>query len=753
MDSVLGGAWPYVQFAIGLLAGGAGASLCWALAGRKPRKRLAQTDPSRGPDRIETAVFEEALNSLSQGVVLFDEKRDVVFCNTRYMEIYGLTPDQVAPGTPTSRLIKRRLELGLKVPYDPDEYVRDRMSKPIAEASAVHEFADGRIIAYTSRPLCHGGGIATHDDITEREELHRRLTKQHELAREQEDQLRVRNLQFDMAINNMTEGLCFFDGAQRLLVCNRRYIEMYGLEPDRIRPGMNLREIIDLRFEAGSFPAMSQEEYHHWRSNVAVSASPSDTIVELKNGRVFEIHHRPMPDLGWVATHDDITEQRRSEVKIAYMAQHDALTGLANRALLNESLERALAQAQGSEMVAVHLIDLDQFKPVNDTMGHPAGDKLLKMVAGRLRGLAREADTIARMGGDEFAIVQVAIADPADAIALARRITEVVGEPYDIEGHPVVIGASVGIAVGPGDGRSTDVLVRNADLALYRAKADGRGTFRFFEPEMDAQVQARSSMEQELRRALPGEEFELHYQPVVDLASNRIGGFEALLRWRHGEKGMLNPSTFIPAAEQIGLIVPLGEWVIRQACATAARWPDDLKVAVNLSPSQFRNVGLLQVIVGALAASGLRADRLEVEITETTLLQDSETTLEMLYQLRSLGVRIALDDFGTGYSSLSYLQRFPFDKIKIDRSFVKNIADNVGSLTIVRAVAELATALGMTTTAEGVETQEQLEKIASVGCTEMQGFLFSPPRPAAEIERLFLATDREPKARDGSIAA
>ena len=434
------------------------------------------------------------------------------------------------------------------------------------------------------------------------------------------------------------------------------------------------------------------------------------------------------------------------------MAHHDSLTDLANRVLLNERLEHALGRIQGGELVAVHHLDLDQFKAVNDTFGHPGGDKLLKTVADRLRGLVRETDTIARMGGDEFVIVQTPIADPADATALAQRVIMLMSEPYDIDGHQAVVGASIGIAVGPGDGVSPDKLLRNADLALYRAKADGRGTFRFFEPAMDLQMQTRRIMEQDLRKALPAGEFELYYQPVVNLASSQISGFEALIRWNHPSRGMVAPGTFIPLAEEIGFIVPLGEWVIRQACATAARWPGNLHVAVNISAVQFRNPGLTQVIVGALAASGLHPTRLEIEITETVLLQNKEATLAVLHQLRALGIRIALDDFGTGYSSLTYLQSFPFDKIKIDRSFVKDITENFGSLNIVRAVAALANGMGMTTTAEGVETTGQLDKIISEGCTEMQGFLFSRPLPAGEIERLFLS-GREMRKAPGRIAA
>jgi diguanylate cyclase (GGDEF)-like protein len=459
-----------------------------------------------------------------------------------------------------------------------------------------------------------------------------------------------------------------------------------------------------------------------------------------------------MADGGWVATHQDITEQRRSEAKIAHMALHDALTDLPNRLLLSERLEHALARVKRGEVVATHLLDLDLFKHVNDTLGHAVGDKLLQAVAGRLLAVARETDTVARMGGDEFAIVQVALERPAEATTLAERVIEAIREPYQIDGHQVVIGTSVGIAIGPNDGVDPDQLLRNADLALYRAKSDGRGAFRFFEPGMDVKLKARRAMENDLRKALAAGEFELHYQPVVCLAGKGITGLEALIRWRHSEKGMISPGEFIPLAEEIGFIVRIGEWVIRQACATAAGWPDHTTIAVNVSPTQFRHPGLVQVVVGALAASGLPARRLEIEITESVLLEDSDKTLATLFRLRELGVRIAMDDFGTGYSSLSYLQSFPFDRIKIDRSFVKDITVASGSLNIVRAVAAMARGLGMAATAEGVETQEQMEAVRSEGCTEMQGFFFSKPRPASEIAELLLAECRSAEA-DAATAA
>jgi len=574
------------------------------------------------------------------------------------------------------------------------------------------------------------------------EDFNARLQQQHDLLKVQEQQLRAQNVQLDAALNNIAQGLAMFDADQRLVLCNRRYAEIYELSPDQVTLGTTLLEIIRHRVGNKLLSDMSPEAIVDAMLRRRNDTHFAEFHSQLSDGRCIAITVQPMADGGTVSTHQDITEQRRSEAKIAHMAHHDALTGLPNRTLLDERLELAVAHAKRGEIVATHLLDLDYFKNVNDTLGHPVGDKLLTMVADRLRRLVQEGETVARMGGDEFAIVQVQVAQPSDATALAQRVIDGVSEPYEIDGHQVVVGASVGISVSVTDGPSPDLLLRNADLALYRAKSGGRGTLRFFEPEMDAQMQARRLMESDLRRALVGHEFEVHYQPIVNLQSNEISAFEALIRWQHSERGMVSPAAFIPLAEEIGLIVPLGEWVLRTACSAAARWPDHTKICVNLSPVQFKSRGLVEVVIGALATSGLRPGRLELEITETVLLADAEATLAVLHQLRGLGVRIAMDDFGTGYSSLSYLQTFPFDRIKIDRSFIKGVAEDIGSLNIVRAVAALAKGIGMATTAEGVETQEQLDAVKAEGCTEMQGFLFSRALPSRDIERLFLSKQK-----------
>jgi diguanylate cyclase (GGDEF)-like protein len=585
--------------------------------------------------------------------------------------------------------------------------------------------------------MVNGGVVITHEDITARERLNEQLQRQHRLLQEQEERLKAQNVQLDVALNNMVQGLAMFDADARVVIANGRYAELYGLAPDDVRPGTHLRDIIKRRMANGEMPGKDVDEVMRAVFGRMNPKGESQYTTRMGDGRYIAVCSKPMANGFTVTTHQDITEQRRSEAKIVHMALHDALTGLPNRVLFNERLDHALARSRRGEIVATHLLDLDHFKNVNDTLGHPSGDKLLQAVTGRLRALVRESDTIARMGGDEFAILQAGLVQSADAGVLARRVIEVISEPYEIDGQQVVIGTSVGIAIGPTDGTTPEQLMRNADLALYRAKSDGRGAFSFFEASMDARMQERRSMEYDLRKALVAGEFELHYQPIVNLDTSKISGFEALIRWRHPERGIVAPAAFIPLAEEIGFIIPLGEWTIRQACATAARWPGDVKVAVNLSPVQFRNSGLVQTVVNALAASGLGPERLELEITETTLLQDGEATLAMLYQLREIGVSIAMDDFGTGYSSLSYLQSFPFDRIKIDRSFIRDITDGVGSLNIVRAVAALAKGLGMETTAEGVETELQRETVASEGCTEMQGFLFSRPRPAHEIEELY----------------
>ena len=434
-----------------------------------------------------------------------------------------------------------------------------------------------------------------------------------------------------------------------------------------------------------------------------------------------------------VGVTQDVTERRRAQQQIAYLAYHDPLTGLANRRLFRQTLETALASAGRSRLLAVHCLDLDQFKGINDTLGHPTGDALLRQAAERLRSCMRPGEMVARLGGDEFAIIQGRLQRPEDAAGLALRVIETLEQIYDIDGQMVAAGASIGIAVAPDDGATADELLRNVDIALYRAKADGRGSYRFFEPAMDEALRLKQDVKVGLRTALAGDDLELHFQPLVATDSNEITCCEALMRWRHPARGLVYPADFILTAEETGLIVPMGEWALRTACREAVQWPHSIRVAVNLSPVQFRNPGLLRAVTGALEDSGLAADRLELEITESVLLQDDEANLAILRALRALGVRIVMDDFGTGYSSLGYLLRFPFDKLKIDRSFVVGLPHRKESDAIVRAIIGMGQNLAIPVTAEGVETIGQLEALRSRGCSEVQGFLFSRPVPAAEI--------------------
>ncbi|HEY0218337.1 MAG TPA: EAL domain-containing protein [Afipia sp.] len=559
----------------------------------------------------------------------------------------------------------------------------------------------------------------------------RQLSRQH---RRVQRRLALEKHRLDTAVNNMNQGLLLFDASKNLVICNDRYIEMYGLSRDVIKPGCTFRDVITQRKQAGNFSGDVDE----YCDRIMHDLLPGRVMVtETPDGRSIQMTFQPVEDGGWVSTHEDVTERRRAEARIAHMAHFDALTGLPNRVLFRERLDEMLKNTPSGSQLAVLYIDIDEFKTVNDSLGHPVGDELLKAVALRLRGCTGEIDLVARLGGDEFAIVHRAADHSTDVTDLVTRVHEAIRAPYECLGHHVTTDASIGIARAPMDGTTLDGLLKNADLAMYAAKADGRRTYRFFHPDMDKRAQERRTMELELRQALIDENFEIFYQPLVRLSDNTITGCEALVRWRHPERGMISPADFIPVAEDTGLIDQLGAWVLTTACAEAATWPSQMKLAVNVSPVQFRNETFALKVAGALASSGLGAGRLELEITEAVLIRDDDKALAILHQLRDLGARIALDDFGTGYSSLSYLQRFPFDKIKIDRCFVDSIEKPNGSLAIVQAVVNIASSQLMDTTAEGVETTIQRDMLRAVGCTEMQGYLFSKPRPAAEIRTLF----------------
>jgi diguanylate cyclase (GGDEF)-like protein len=549
-----------------------------------------------------------------------------------------------------------------------------------------------------------------------------------------ERRFREQGLQLATAMNNMSQGLIMFDAAERLVVCNERYIEMYALPRAVVKPGSTLQDIIRSRVETGSL-ARDPDEYRAELRAAMEAGRTTSWVVESPDGRVVEVTSRPMPGGSWVATHEDITERRRAQQRIAHLALHDALTDLPNRASFNEHLADTLARAAATgESFALMSLDLDRFKEVNDVFGHSIGDGLLREVARRLRAAAG-AQFIARLGGDEFALIATGGVQPASAEALGDSLLAAFDDDINVEGQRLRIGLSIGVAIYPADGADINTLVCNADAALYRTKADGRGTMRFFEASMDERLRERRALQHDLRCALERGELSLHYQPQARI-DGEITGFEALARWRHPRHGAVPPATFIPIAEESGLIISISEWVLREACREAASWPKPLQIAVNLSPIQFRHGDLPGLVHAILLETGLAPQRLELEITESVLINDLPRAVTTLRQLKSLGVRIAMDDFGTGYSSLSYLQSFPFDKIKIDQTFIANLKRSPQSATIVRAVIGLARGLEVPVVAEGVETHDQRAFLSDERCDNIQGYLIGRPRPIDDYAEL-----------------
>ena len=558
-------------------------------------------------------------------------------------------------------------------------------------------------------------------------------------------------------LEGIAVGLLTFDGDLDILFANRQLALTLGVEPAVLGRTTTLLDLL----EASS--VLDEDAVHRVHEAcldaiaTPVARRGTLTIPSGRARRCFALQVVPLGDARWMISIEEVTARQEAEASAIELAMRDPLTGLANRQLFQQRADTALADhpndaatpAEGAQEAGQHavlLCDLDRFKAVNDTLGHPIGDGLLRLVSKRLQSLLRQQDMIARLGGDEFALMVAAAPSVAGLNQLAKRIIDVLGRPYLVDGHLVNIGASIGIAVAPQDGCTCDELLRNADLALYASKNAGRSRHSFFDPSMDTRARARRALEIDLRKALALREFELHYQPQINLETNAVVGFEALLRWRHPERGLVSPADFIPLAEEIGLIVPLGEWVLREACREATRWPDSVSVAVNVSPYQFEDPDrLTRMVAGSLTTSGLPGSRLEIEITESVLLRNERSVLKSLHQLRAMDVRVAIDDFGTGYSSLSQLHSFPFDKIKIDRSFVNKCDDAAGQSAIIRAITALGVSLGMATIAEGVETPDQLLRIRAEGCTSVQGYLFSRPVPLDQVDSLIAAFSGRPE--------
>ena len=645
----------------------------------------------------------------------------MIICNRNYIDLFRLDAKVVKPGIRFFDILQHSVDVGVASQSAEELYA---VRKPYIDGAAPSTYeetlADGRIIVISHRPLASGGWVSIYEDVT--------------VQRRAEEELKEQHRRFDAALANMSQGLLMYDADGKMIVRNQRFLELYKVAAADFPYGTTHRDALERLLQLGIYTKLDVDSEVAKTQTCLQAGKMHSTYRYLSDGRTFLVVRQPMGG-GWVVTFDDVTEQRRAEERMTHLAHHDTLTNLPNRSMFREKLDQALGEAKAKPL-AILSLDLDRFKAVNDTFGHPAGDWLLKCVAKRLQHAVRSSkDVVARFGGDEFAIIQFGIKSAADAEKLAKRIVEIVGKPYRDKGREMHVGVSLGIALYPGDGHDADTLLTNADMALYRGKSEGRNVYRFFEPGMDALMRERRALELDLEAALSKREFELDFQPILNIGSGEIVGAEALMRWRSPSRGLVSPENFIAAAEETGLIVQLGDWALRKACSVAAHWPPEMRMAVNVSAAQIKSGGFARGVISALAFSGLPANRLELEITETVMMDESDAVLKTLSQLRGLGVRIALDDFGTGYSSLGYLRRFPVDKIKIDRSFIRDL-DRRDTAAIVRTVIGLGAELGITVTAEGVETEAQLDMLRKAGCGEAQGYLIGVPAKAADMSRL-----------------
>lgn len=691
------------------------------------------------------ARLEDAIEAMSDGFVMWDEQDRLVTCNSRYRQMYALSAPFIFPGAHFADIMRKGAENGQypQAGNDIEKFLDDIVAwHRSCEGSIERLLPDGRWVLIQERRTRSGGIVGIRTDISTMRQTLDELAVANSRAREavgevqrqnavllQRDlELRKQNVLFDAALNNMSHGLIMADAQGRLIVCNKRFLELFGIPQRDAGVGQPIECLFDHIEQHGlQYPRDIISRIRGWQLERANAGIPGGIVTEASDGRALSISQQPMDGGGFVAIYEDVTERQQTERQIWNMAHFDALTRLPNRVLFRTKLDEALARRNASTGVGILYLDLDKFKDVNDTLGHPVGDALLEAVASRLRACLRDSEMVARLSGDEFAIL-VEGNDVASRLTdLSDKVIADLSSPYDLNGQIVSIGVSIGGAIASDEIIDPDTLLKNADLALYQAKEESRGTYRLFIPEMAARLHRRVAIESELRDAVGREQFELAYQPLVQLTTNRTIGFEALIRWNHPTRGRLGPMEFIPLAEASGAIHELGAWSLHRACSDIANIHGGGKIAVNLSPVQLKDDRIVQSVVNALAASKLPPERLELEITETALLEENERIVHNLHQLRELGVRIVLDDFGTGYSSLNYLRRFPFQKIKIDKVFVAEATFRSDCSTIVTSIVELATRLGMSTTAEGIETEEQLALVKSLGCTEGQGYLLGKP--------------------------
>ncbi|HTS41982.1 MAG TPA: EAL domain-containing protein [Xanthobacteraceae bacterium] len=668
--------------------------------------------------------FHTAIENMAHGLCMFDRDGRLLISNSRYREMYGLTAEQAKPGTSIRSILQARAAAG-NIPKEQQHYVENRIAEieKSQPYNTLIEVSGGRVYAINHQPMRGGGWVGIHQDVTDRQRAEQELDQTKRFLH-----TIIEHVPVSIVVKEPV--------SQKFILVNKAYEEFIGMPREKLI-GSTVYDFY--QEEHASVIAKCDAEVLQTKQQLLTAEFAVD--IPSKGQRFLTTTRLVVCDAAGqpqylIAVIEDSTNRKKSETQISFMAHHDLLTGLVNRALFLKKIEEAGERLrQHGETFSIFMLDLDRFKDVNDSLGHHMGDELLKEAAHRLRSSLRDSDTLARLGGDEFAIIQTGDGDQREnAIALAIRLIDSLNEPFDIEGHKLSIGTSIGISLAPEDGTNSDELMKKSDMALYRAKADGRNSYSFFDPAMTAQADARHHLERDLRKAISNEEFELHYQPVIDVKTQKICAVEALVRWRHPKQGLVSPLDFIPLSEETGLIVPLGEWVLQQACKDAVNWPSHIKVAVNLSPVQFRKGSLLDVILCLLVETGLPPHRLELEITESVLFENEGRNVTMMHQLKNLGISIALDDFGTGYSSLSYLTMFPFDKIKIDKSFTLNMTKNTASAAIIAAVLSLGRSLDIATTAEGVETWQEFQSLRVSGVNFVQGNLFAQPKPVTELD-------------------